>query len=138
MNRIVLKGNLTRDPEIRQVMANGKETCVANFTLAVSRYFTRANKEKDKETTFIPCEAWDTGAKTMGEILHKGDPVLLEGFIKSDNWEKDGQKFSRLKVRVSNFDKLYRAPKNNGEIVSDDSPDEQEQEEVADGEDIPF
>lgn len=153
MNRIFLKGNLTRDPEVREVIVGGRPTTVANFTLAVSRFFKRANGERDKETTFVPCEAWDTGAESMSKILHKGDPVLLEGSLKNDAWEKDGQKFSRHKVRVSSFDKLYRAPKveitaEDYEETSDETVFESEDEKteetetvketVGAGKDIPF
>lgn len=112
MNLVVLKGNLARDPEVREVETNGRKTKVANFTIAVSRFFTRANGDKDKDTTFIACEAWDTGAESIEKLLKKGDPVLVNGAIKVETWEtSDGQKRSRTKVRVSNFDKLYRAPK---------------------------
>lgn len=112
MNSVTLKGNLARDPEIRVVESGTRKTSVANFTLAVSRNFKNASGEKQQETTFIPCEAWDTGAELIGKYLVKGDPVLLQGSIKEDRWEdKDTQeKRSRLKIRVSNFDKLYRAP----------------------------
>lgn len=132
MNDVCLKGNLVRDPEVKEVTGyEGKTTHVANFTVAVSRYFKRANGEKDKDTTFIPCEAWDTGAETLGKYCHKGDPILVKGSIKMESWEnKDGDKRSRLKVRVSTFDRLYRAPKsddNGGTYdasASNDAPDD--------------
>ena len=111
MNHVTLKGNLARDPEIKEISYGEKTTKVANFTLAVTRYFKRANGDKDKDTTFIPCEAWDTGADTIGKYLKKGDPVLLEGAIKVESWKNaEGENRSRMKIRVSNFDKLYRAP----------------------------
>lgn len=108
MNTVILKGNLARDPEIRSVKSGDRQTTVANFTVAVSRHFKRANGERDKDTTFIPCEAWDSGAEHIGTLLKKGDPVLLQGSLKVEQWEKDGVKHSRMKVRVSNFDKLHR------------------------------
>tara|TARA_R110000824_G_scaffold7728_2_gene34964 strand:+ start:7334 stop:7765 length:432 start_codon:yes stop_codon:yes gene_type:complete len=110
MNKVILRGNLVRKPEVKEIETGDRTTTVANFSIAVSRFFRKANGERDKDTVFIPCEAWDTGAVSIGNLLDKGDPVLIEGSLKSDSWEKDGQKLSRLKVRVSNFEKLYRAP----------------------------
>lgn len=112
MNTVTLKGNLVRDPEVRVVESGGRKTSVANFTLAVSRQFKNSRQEKQQETTFIPCEAWDTGAELIGKYLTKGDPVLLQGSLKEDRWEdkETQEKRSRLKIRVNSFDKLYRAP----------------------------
>ena len=110
MNIVVLKGNLTRDPEVRHITAGGRETDVANFTVAVNRHFKRADGTKDKETTYVDCEAWDSGAKTLGEYFKKGDPILVNGSLKLDTWETDGQKRSKLQCRVNNFERLYRAP----------------------------
>lgn len=111
MNLVVLKGNLTKDPDVREVStAGGKKTKVANFTLAISRFFKKKDGERDKDTSFILCEAWDTGAEIIEKLLKKGDPVLLNGSLKTETWEKDGVKQYRTKVRVSNFDKLYRSP----------------------------
>ena len=119
MNRVTLKGNLARDPEVKTIEVNDKSTTVANFTIAVSRFFKRSDGTKAKNTEFIACAAWDTGAESIGKLLSKGDPVLLEGSLKTESWEKDGQKFSRLKVRVSTFECLYRAPKKEGEFTED-------------------
>ena len=111
MNIVILRGNLARDPEIRTVNTNGKQTSVVNFTIAVSREYTKANGEKDKITTFVPCEAWDTGAEIIGESFKKGDLVMVEGSLRNDTWEKDGVKHSTLKVRVNNFSKITRLSK---------------------------
>ena len=109
MNMVVLKGNLARDPELRSVGAGDKQTSVVNFTVAVSREFTKADGEKDKITSFIQCEAWDSGAETIAETLKKGDLVFVEGSLRNDSWEKDGVKHSTLKVRVNNFAKIIRS-----------------------------
>lgn len=110
MNIVVLQGNLTKDPEVR-VVGTEKKTSVANFTVAVNRYFRKSNGESDKETDFFFCEAWDSGAETIGEIFNKGDSILLEGSLKTDQWEKEGVKHSRVKVRVGRFQKLNRQKK---------------------------
>jgi len=143
MNIVVLKGNLTRDPEVRQINAGGRETQVANFTIAVNRHFKRADGTRDKETTYVDCEAWDTGANTLGQYFHRGDPILVQGALKIDTWETDGQKRSKLKVRVNNFERLYRAPESeDSESNFRDQKSTQAAPVTADsgaaGEDIPF
>ena len=109
MNKVILKGNLANDPCLKTVTVNDRETFVVNFTLAVSRFFKRANGESDKDVVFIPCEAWDSGAENIGQRFAKGDPILIEGSLKVETWEKDEKRHSKIKVRVSNFEKLYRA-----------------------------
>jgi single-strand DNA-binding protein len=121
MNITLLKGNLARDPELRVVNPNGKQTSVVNFTIAVNRDYVKANGERDKITSFINCEAWDSGAETISESLKKGDLVMVEGSLRNDSWEKDGVKHSTLKVRVNNFSKiskLNRAKTNESEPVA--------------------
>jgi single-strand DNA-binding protein len=115
MNINILRGNLARDPEVRSVNTNGKSTSVVNFTVAVSREYTKANGEKDKITTFVPCEAWDSGAEIIGRSFKKGDLVLVEGSLRNDSWEKDGVKHNSLKVRVSNFSKITKLSNNKTE-----------------------
>jgi single-strand DNA-binding protein len=112
MNITLLKGNLARDPELRTVTTGGNQTSVVNFTVATSREYTKANGEKDKITSFINCEAWDSGAEVIGSSFKKGDLVLIEGSLRNDSWEKDGVKHSTLKVRVNNFSKIARLSKN--------------------------
>lgn len=108
MNITILRGNLARDPELRSVNTGGKQTSVVNFTVAVSREYTKTNGEKDKVTSFINCEAWDSGADIIGSSFKKGDLVLVEGSLRNDSWEKDGVKHSTLKVRVNNFSKITK------------------------------
>lgn len=108
MNLVVLKGNLARDPELRMV-GGEKQTAVVNFSIAVNREFVRANGTQDKITSFISCEAWDSGAEAIAKTLKKGDLVLVEGSLRNDSWEKDGVKHSTLKVRVNTFAPLAKS-----------------------------
>jgi len=108
MNITLLRGNLARDPELRIVNTSGKQTSVVNFTVAVSREYVKASGDKDKITSFINCEAWDTGAEMIAESFKKGDLVMIEGSLRNDSWEKDGVKHSSLKVRVNNFSKIAK------------------------------
>lgn len=137
MNIVVLKGNLTRDPQIKDV-GNSK---VANFAIAVNRFYKKADGTKEKETTFINCEAWDSGASRIADWLKKGDSVLIEGSIKTNEWtSEDGKKQTAFKIRVSTFDKLT-ARSTPGEAVHDE-PAQTEEAAVAaapnSSEDIPF
>ena len=112
MNINILRGNLARDPDVRSVSSNGKTTSVVNFTIAVSREYTKSNGEKDKITTFVNCEAWDSGAEIIGASFQKGDLVMVEGSLRNDSWEKDGVKHNTLKVRVNNFSKITKLSRN--------------------------
>lgn len=114
MNVVILRGNVTRDPEVREVKTGDRTTKVVNFTVAVNRFFKKSDGTRDKETTFVDCEAWDTGANTIAEYVHKGDPLLVRGSLKLDTWENaDGQKRSKLRVRVNEFELLSRRENNN-------------------------
>lgn len=118
MNIVMLRGNLARDPELRVV--GERRTAVVNFTVATSREFTRADGTQDKVTSFIQCEAWDTGAEAVANSLKKGDLVMIEGSLRNDSWEKDGVKHSTLKVRVNNFAPILKTKKNAVKETSDE------------------
>jgi single-strand DNA-binding protein len=137
MQSIVIKGNLTRDPELKSIPRGDGTVDVVNFSIAESRKFTKSNGEKAEETTFFDCEAWDSGARLIDQLMSKGDPILVTGSFKQDNWEKDGQKHSRLRLRVQNFDKLFRKSNGGGETQETSTP-VSEPVAAATGEDIPF
>ena len=122
MNITLLRGNLARDPELRSVNTGNKQTSVVNFTGAVSREYLKANGERDKVTSFINCEAWDSGAEIIGESFKKGDLVMIEGSLRNDSWEKDGVKHSTLKVRVNNFSKITKLSKRNKDTQKEEAP----------------
>jgi len=122
MNITLLRGNLARDPELRSVNTGNKQTSVVNFTVAVSREYLKANGERDKVTSFINCEAWDSGAEIIGESFKKGDLVMIEGSLRNDSWEKDGVKHSTLKVRVNNFSKITKLSKRNKDTQKEETP----------------
>lgn len=118
MNLVILRGNLTRDPELRTIdNDNGRSISVVNFTVAVNREYTKTNGVKDKVVSYIPCEAWDTGAELIAESFRKGDLVFVEGSMRNDKWEKDGVKHSTMKVRVNNFSKITKLKKRDTQQV---------------------
>lgn len=95
-NRVVLLGNLTRDPELRYVPSG---TAVTDVGLAVNDRRKNSSGEWVEETNFIDITLWGRTAEVACEYLSKGSPVLIEGRLKYDTWEtSDGQKRSKLKV----------------------------------------
>lgn len=101
LNRVMLMGNLTRDPELRYTPNN---TAVAGFGLAVNRRFKDGQGQMQEEVTFVDCDAWGRTAEVINQYLRKGNPIFVEGRLKLDQWQdKEGQKRSRLKVVVENF-----------------------------------
>ncbi len=93
-NRVILVGNLTRDPELRYIPSG---TAVTDIGLAVNDRVKR-NDQWVEETTFVDVTLWARTAEIANEYLSKGSSVLIEGRLKLDRWEKDGQKHSKLKV----------------------------------------
>jgi single-strand DNA-binding protein len=94
-NRVVLLGNVTRDPELRYI-ANG--TAVTEIGLAVNDRRKTASGEWVDETTFVDVTLWGRTAEIAGEYVTKGSPLMIEGRLKLDTWEKDGKKNSKLRV----------------------------------------
>jgi single-strand DNA-binding protein len=94
-NRVILMGNLTRDPELRYVPSG---MAVTDIGLAVNDRRKSANGEWVEETTFVDVTLWGRTAEIACEYLSKGSPTLIEGRLKLDTWEKEGKKNSKLKV----------------------------------------
>jgi len=94
-NRVILVGNLTRDPEVKYTQSG---TAVAEIGLAVNDRRKTQDGQTIEETTFVDCTLWGRTAEIASEYLSKGSPVLIEGRLKLDTWETDGQKRSKLRV----------------------------------------
>lgn len=94
-NRVILMGNLTRDIEIKYLQSG---MAVADVGLAVNDRRKNQTGEWIEETTFVDVTMWGRTAEVAGEYLSKGSPILIEGRLKYDTWEKDGQKRSKLSV----------------------------------------
>ena len=118
-NKVMLMGNLTRDPEVRYTP---KGTALATIGLAVNRTWTNEAGEKKEEVTFVDVEVWGRQAETIGQYMAKGRPLFVEGRLKLDQWDdkESGQKRSKLKVVCENF-QFLGAPKGNAEF-SDQPP----------------
>ena len=112
-NKVILLGNLTRDPEVRYTP---KGTAVAESGMAVNRVYTAENGEKREETTFVDVTLWGRTAEIAGEYLKKGRPVFIEGRLQLDSWEDktSGQKRSKLKVVGEGLQLLGARPSGSG------------------------
>ena len=108
LNKVMLIGNLTRDPELRYLQSG---TAVCDFGLAVNRTYTKADGEKIEETLFVDVTAFGRQAEVVSEFLQKGRPIFLEGRLKLDQWTaQDGQKRSKHGVVLERFQFLdFRA-----------------------------
>lgn len=93
-NRVILVGNLTRDPEIKYIPSG---TAVSEIGLAVNDRVKKGNDWVD-ETTFVDVTLWGRTAEVANEYLSKGSSILIEGRLKLDTWEKDGQKRSKMRI----------------------------------------
>ncbi|CAG0948179.1 Single-stranded DNA-binding protein [Phycisphaerales bacterium] len=110
-NKVLLMGNITRDIELKSI-AGGQS--VARIGIAVNRKWTGQDGQLREEVTFVDCDAWGKTAETMAKYLTKGRPVFIEGRLKLDQWEKDGQKHSKLKVVVESFNFIDSRPGGGG------------------------
>ncbi len=100
-NKVILMGNLTRDPETR-VTPSGMTIC--KLGLAVNRTFSTKEGDKREEVTFIDCDAFGKQAEVISKYMSKGRSILIEGRLRMDEWESQGgDKRSKLVVVVENF-----------------------------------
>ncbi|HAV61089.1 MAG TPA: single-stranded DNA-binding protein [Verrucomicrobiales bacterium] len=101
-NKVILIGNLTRDPELRY---SAKGTAIAKIGVAVNRRWRNEAGEWQEETTFVDVDAFGRQAETIGQYLKKGRPIMIEGRLRLDQWEdkNSGQKRSRLGVVLETF-----------------------------------
>jgi len=109
LNRVIIAGNLTRDPEVRYTQSGA---AVANLGLASSRYYKDPKDpagEWKEDTCFVTVVAWAQLAERAGDSLKKGSPVLVEGRLQSRSWETDdGQKRSVIEIRADSIQNLER------------------------------
>jgi single-strand DNA-binding protein len=101
-NKVILVGNLTRDPELRYTP---KGLAIAKLGLAVNRTWKSETGEAKEEVTFVDIDAFGKQAETIGQYLKKGRPILIEGRLRLDQWDdkQTGQKRSRLGVVLESF-----------------------------------
>lgn len=118
MNKVILTGRLGKDPESKYTQDG---TMVTSFSLATSENYKDKNGEKVQKTEWHNITAYGKPAEICAEYLKKGSQVLVEGQIKYQKWEKDGQAHYRTHIKLVNLEMLGR-PKEGGEEVPAGTP----------------
>lgn len=120
LNRVLLIGNLTRDPELRYIPSG---SAVATFTLGVNRFYTTQTGEKKEQSSFIRIVVWGRRAEVCGEYLSKGSPVFVEGRLQSRDWQtQDGQKRNTVEVIADNIQFLRSGAKSGAASADKKAP----------------
>jgi len=99
-NKVVVLGNLTRDPELRST-PNGQN--VASFSLAVNRSWKNASGETQEAVDYFDCVAWGKAGELISQYMQKGRAILVSGRLASRSWEQDGNKRSKVEIVVEDF-----------------------------------
>jgi single-strand DNA-binding protein len=99
-NKVILMGNLTRDPEVRTTPGGQS---VANFSLAVNRTWKGADGNQQEAVSYIDCVAWGRTGEVIAQYVQKGRPILVSGRLDQRSWEQDGNKRSKVEVVVEDF-----------------------------------
>ena len=122
LNKVILMGRLTRDPEFRQTTSG---TPVCRFSLAINRQF--ANKQTgERETDFVDCDAWRSTAEFISRYFNKGNMILVEGQLRNNNYEDaNGVKHYSMRVLVDNVS--FCESKGSGENQQQTAPDQVQQ-----------
>jgi single-strand DNA-binding protein len=148
-NKVILAGNLTRDPELRYTP---KGTAVARLGIAINRKWKSETGEMKEEVTFVDVDAFGKTAETIGQYLKKGRPILIEGRLRYETWEdkQTKQKKSKLGVVMETFQFLdsgggrgdggssSEAPPARPAAASAPAPDGGEADAPHEGDDVPF
>ncbi len=99
-NKVVLMGNLTRDPELRTTPSGQN---VTSFSLAVNRSWKNAQGETQEAVDYIDCNVWGKPAEIVNQYMKKGSGILVSGRLQQRSWEQEGQKRSKVEVVVEDF-----------------------------------
>ncbi len=134
-NKVILVGNLTREIELRYLPSG---TALANTAIATSHKYT-SNGEKKEDVCFVDISFFGRSAEVANQYLKKGSKILVEGRLKHDTWEKDGQRHSKHSVMVESMQMLGSKQESAKppEVVYENVPKGQPQVDI-DGEEIPF
>ena len=138
LNKVFLAGRLTRDPELKYLPQG---TAVCKLGLAVSRFYKGKDGEKKEDTLFIDVTVWEKTAEYCGERLRKGRPVLVDGRLKSNDWEDKttGQKRTKIEVQGLSIRELdWEDRSGGGGAASAAKPAPREIEEPIPEDDVPF
>jgi len=112
INKVILIGNLGKDPEVRYLPTG---SAVANFSVATTESYKDKSGNRVDQTEWHNCEVWEGQAKIAEQYLKKGMKVYIEGKIKTDSWEDNGVKKYATKIRVLTFQMLDGKPNEGGQ-----------------------
>jgi single-strand DNA-binding protein len=131
INKVEIAGRLTRDPEVKYIQSG---TRLCNLSIVCSRKYKTKGGETKEETLFVNANLWGEGGKWVSDNLSKGDPVLVEGSLKSDEWEdkETGQKRTAIRINAQRVQSLVwndrsvntgsqQQQEDNSEGISEDS-----------------
>lgn len=118
LNKVFLIGNLTRDPEVRYLPSGA---AVADLRLAANRRYKTQQGDDKEETVYVNVSAWGRQAETCGQYLSKGSPILVEGRLRYEEWEKDGQRNSRISITAERI-QFMSGPKSNADYGDSPAP----------------
>jgi single-strand DNA-binding protein len=139
LNKVFLMGRLTKDPELRYTAGGA---AVANLRVAINRVYSLQSGEKKEEVTYVTVVVWRKTAEAVGEYLHKGDPLFVEGYLQSRSWEtEDKQKRSVMEVVADRIQFLNRGKGGSGEsapVEEEGTPQGGSAPSSGSEEDIPF
>ncbi|MFN3466094.1 MAG: single-stranded DNA-binding protein [Candidatus Brocadiales bacterium] len=130
LNKVLLMGNLTRDPELRYTPQG---TAVVSFGMAINRKWATPGGESKEDVCFVEVSMFGRRAEVISEYFSKGNPIFIEGRLQYQQWEsKEGQKRSALRVIADNFEFVgptkKRAPEAGGEPTAPPKSDINEEE----------
>ena len=111
LNKVLLMGNLTRDPEVKYTP---KGTAVCDLGLAINDTYKAQDGTIKETVTYVDVEVWGRTAENCKQYLSKGRPVFIEGQLRLDQWEQEGQKRSKMKVRADRVQFLGGGPASGG------------------------
>lgn len=119
LNKVMLAGRLTRDPELKS-LPNGNS--VTNLGFVTNRVFKSGNERKE-EATFLDVKAWGASGETIAKYLKKGSPIFIEGRLTGENWESNGEKRSKMVVTMENYKFINDGSGNNGKKAKEETDD---------------
>ncbi len=121
-NKVILLGNLTRDPQLSYLPS---QTAVVEVGLATNRTFKKQDGSQGEEVCFVDCQMFGKRAEVINKYLHKGDQLLVEGRLKFDSWDaQDGSKRSKLRVLIENFEFIGGTKTQTKEPETQNNPNE--------------
>jgi len=136
INKVVLAGRITKDPVIKEFESGSK---IITFSIATNRYYKSKDGEKKEESEFHNCVAWNKSAEFINKYFSKGDPIYIEGRLKTDSYEKEGVKKYSTKIIIDQIQ--FVGSKKRDKVKEDgEKPKEQTTAEMTDDmvDDIPF